>query len=91
MKRLKRLYSDLNKTAFWLTFLISVILISVSFVLPPTGMIDPSVLAATGELFGFATLGTVISAIDKGGKSITLSKGETQINIQDTEQEQENN
>ena len=91
MKRLKRLYSDLNKTAFWLTFAISVILISVSFVLPPTGTIDPSVLAATGELFGFATLGTVIQAIEKGGKSITLSKGETQINIQDTEQEQENN
>lgn len=41
-------------------------LIIASFVVPPTGVIDPSVLAATGEVFAFAALGTVIHAIDAG-------------------------
>lgn len=46
--------------------LIAVGLIITSFFVPPTGVIDGSVLAATGEIFAFAALGTVIKAIDKG-------------------------
>lgn len=30
------------------------------------GVIDGSVLGAVGEIFGFAALGTVVKAIDKG-------------------------
>lgn len=41
-------------------------LIVASFIVPPTGIIEPSVLAAVGEIFAFAALGTVIKAIDKG-------------------------
>lgn len=53
---------------FWFVFfsLIAVGLIITSFFIPPTGEIDSSVLAATGEIFAFAALGTVIKAIDKG-------------------------
>lgn len=53
---------------FWFVFfsLVAVGLIITSFFIPPTGEIDPSVLAATGEIFAFAALGTVIKAIDKG-------------------------
>lgn len=52
----------------WFIFfsLVSVALIITSFFIPPTGIIDGSVLAATGEMFAFAALGTVIKAIDKG-------------------------
>ena len=46
--------------------LVAVGLIIASFIVPPTGMIEPSVLAAVGEIFAFAALGTVIKAIDKG-------------------------
>ena len=46
--------------------LVSVALIIASFLVPPTGVIDGSVLGAVGEIFAFAALGTVIKAIDKG-------------------------
>ena len=52
----------------WFVFfsIVAVGLIITSFFVPPTGVIDGSVLAATGEIFAFAALGTVIKAIDKG-------------------------
>lgn len=52
----------------WFAFfsLIAIALIITSFFIPPTGIIDGSVLAATGEIFAFAALWTVIKAIDKG-------------------------
>lgn len=52
----------------WFKFfsIVAVGLIIASFIVPPMGVVEPSVLAAVGELFGFAALGTVIKAIDKG-------------------------
>lgn len=41
-------------------------LLIASFVAPPVGVINSTVLAAVGEIFAFAALGTVIKAIDKG-------------------------
>ena len=60
--------------------LISITLIIISFFLPPTGEIHPSVMAGVGEIFAFASLGTVIKAIDKN-KSISLSHGDTTITV----------
>lgn len=77
---MKRIYENINKTAFWICLTFSIGLIITSFVLPPSGQIDPSVLTATGEIFGFATLGTIIQAIGKG-TDISLKKGDTEINI----------
>lgn len=56
----------LHNLYFKLFSLVSIALIIASFIVPPTGLIEPSVLAAVGEIFGFAALGTVIKAIDKG-------------------------
>lgn len=44
----------------------SIMLIVISFFIPPTGVIDPSVFAGVGELFAFAALWEVHNAIDKG-------------------------
>ena len=60
--------------------LISLTLIIISCFLPPTGEIHPSVMAGVGEIFAFASLGTVIKAIDKN-KSISLSHGDTTITV----------
>lgn len=69
---------------FWVCTITAIVLIVVSFILPPTGSVDPSVLAATGELFAFAALGTVIYAIDKGvGAKVT--KGDTTIEVEGNE------
>ena len=46
--------------------LVAVGLIVTSFFVPPLAVIDSSVFVAVGEIFGFAALGTVIKAIDKG-------------------------
>lgn len=60
--------------------LTAVLLMIASFIVPPTGVIDPSVLAGVGEIFAFASLGTVIKAIDRGTDA-SISHGNTTINI----------
>lgn len=59
---------------------IAVGLIVSSFVLPPLGVIHPSVLQAVGEVFAFGALGAVLRAIEKG-KSATVRHGETEMTI----------
>ena len=62
-----------------LTFLIlscvALALLVASFLVPPTGVIDPSVLAGTGEIFAFAALATVFKAIDRGVDATITHKG----------------
>lgn len=76
----KQIYQNINKKAFWTTLIISIVLIVVSFFLPPTGEVSPTVMAAVGELFAFATLGTVIVAIEQG-KTVTLNKGDINVTV----------
>ena len=47
-------------------YVVAIGLIIASFILPPPGVIDESVLAAGGELLGFAGLLVVIYAIAHG-------------------------
>jgi len=63
---------------FYLTLGISLLLVIAGFLLPPTGVIDGSVLTAVGELLMFAVLAQIPSMIDsaKNGKSIRLKKGD---------------
>lgn len=77
---MKALYHNLNKTAFWTCLIFSIILLTVSFIVPPTGVISPSVLTGVGEMFGFATLGTVIMGIEKGS-DITLNRGDINLTL----------
>ena len=51
------------------------------FIVPPTGIIDGSVLTAVGEIFGFATLET-IPYLAKG-RSVELNHGNTSIKLGD--------
>lgn len=59
---------------------IAVALLVASFLVPPTGVIDGSVLAATGEIFAFAALGALMKAIDKGVDA-TIAHKDTKITI----------
>ena len=52
--------------AFYLISTAAAALLIASFIVPPTGVIDSSVLAAAGELFAFASLTIILIAIDKG-------------------------
>lgn len=70
----------MNHWAFWVCLVISISLIIASFCVPPMGIIDGSILAAVGELFGFSALATVIQAIDKGA-DVTLNHGNTSMQL----------
>lgn len=72
--------------SFWICLVISISLIVISFFIPPLAAIDGSVLAAVGELFAFASLGSLIDAIKKG-KEATLHHGNTSLSIGDGDKE----
>lgn len=65
---------------FWTFALAGLILIVASFLLPPMGVVDNSVLAAVGELDGVIALGAVIKAIDKGS-SASITHNNTSLTI----------
>lgn len=67
--------------------LIAIALIIASFIVPPTGVIDPSVLAGVGEIFAFAALYIVLVAVDKGTPA-SISHNNTTVTVnKDSEQQ----
>ena len=67
---------------------ISVLLLIVSFVVPPMGVIDPSVLKGVGELFGFAALLEVPHCmLISNGKKVSIKKGDTEVTVNDCDEE----
>ena len=83
MARLKEYWNNSPTWArilFWVFLVISAALLVGSFFVPPTGIIDSSVIAAVGELQGFASIGVGLECVF-AGMEVTLSKGDTQINV----------
>lgn len=66
----------------------SLALIIASFLVPPTGQIDPSVLAATGEIAGFSSLYIVLIAIEKGIDA-QVQHGNTSVTVGDLNKSEE--
>ena len=77
-----------NNGFFWLFSIIGLLLIIIAFFLPPAAQIHQSVLIAVGEINGFAALGAVIKAIDKGS-SATFHHNETELTITGNKDEDE--
>lgn len=73
----------------------SVILIIASFIIPPAGIIDGSVLAATGELAGFGVIWEANKAINENLdtkikiKEVELMLNGNKNNIKDNDEELE--
>lgn len=80
MEKIKLVYGNLNKAAFFICLSVSISLLTASFIVPPMGEIHPSVLKGVGELFGFAALSTVLVAIDRGVDA-KVSKGDVSVEI----------
>ncbi len=69
----------------------AIVLIVASWFVPPMAVIDGSVLAAVGELFGFGALWTVVKAIDKGTPASLTHNGTTiSVNKEEEVAEEEN-
>ena len=77
-----------NNLFFWLFSIIGILLIIIAFFLPPAAQIHQSVLYAVAEINGFAALGAVIKAIDKGVDA-TFQKGDTSVTITNNEDEED--
>ena len=75
-----------DKYIFIACLIASIVLLSVSFVLPPTGVIGPSVLKAVGLLLGFAALGIAGQNL-ANGKEVTFKHGETEAKISNDDEE----
>lgn len=65
----------------------AVILLVVSFLLPPMGSIEPSVIQGVGELFAFAALSQIVPAIE-AGKGVKIQRGETTLEVEGKEKEE---
>ena len=73
-----------DKYIFYICLAAAIIVGIVSFVLPPTGIIDPSVLKFIALLLGFAALGVAGQNL-ANGKDVIFSHGETEVTIGDND------
>ena len=77
-----------NNTFFLVFSIIGLLLIIIAFFTPPAAQIHQSVLYAVAEINGFAALGAVIKAIDKGS-SATFHHNGTELTINSNEDEKD--
>lgn len=84
-----------HSLAFWLCLLSSIALFIGGFFVPPTGVIDGSVITCAGILFGFATLGQIPVIIETAGHAkitqgnMTIEVGKKHKGIYDTKRREE--
>ena len=64
--------------ALWVCLITTIALFVTSALMPPKGVIDPSMFKAAGYIFAFATL-----AVVREGLGVTLTHGDTQLIIRD--------
>lgn len=76
----------MTRIVFFACLIISVVLIVAGFIVPPCGVIDGSVLTAVGELFGFATLASVLKMSKY--KQMELKHGNTTLTIGEDDTEE---
>jgi len=68
--------------ALWVCLLTTIALFITSALMPPKGVIDPSMFKAAGYLSGFATLFVIREAI-REGLGVKLTHGETTVQVGD--------
>ena len=92
-RQIRDIITESNKrwrVTFIICMTISILLIIVSFIIPPHGVVDSSVLAAVGEIFTFPALYSVYN-IFLTGRAVTFKKGDMEISANAVEKEQSAN
>ncbi len=77
-----------NRIEFWLCLATTIGLFVGGFFVPPTGVIDGSLLSAAGILFGFATLAQV-PVIIGSAKTAKITHGDTTIEVSRKQKDQQ--
>ena len=65
---------------FWTCLVSVLVLLSVSFMLPPTGEIHPTVLQGCAILMGFSVIGILPECL-RLSKDITVKKGDLEVSL----------
>ena len=78
MERLKFALSD--NLPLWICTAVALLLLIGSFLVPPMGVIDGSILAGVAEVFAFAALWAFIIAF-KYGKKATFRRNDVEISV----------
>ncbi len=73
----------------WICSLTAIILFIVGFFMPPTGVIDGSVLSAAGEITAIIAVLEIPHCIEKG-KSVSLKHNNTELHIDSNKKDHEN-
>lgn len=84
MKNFKEYWNNspyITRVLFWVLLVLGVAFIIASWFVPPMGVIDSSVLAAFGEIQGFASIGVGLDCLFRG-MNITMKKGDTEISVE---------
>ena len=67
---------------FWTCLISVLVLLSVSFMLPPTGEIHPSVLQGAAILMGFSVIGILPECLSLS-REVTVRKGDLEVSLSD--------
>ena len=67
---------------------IALVLLIISWIAPPPMQVHESVLQAVAEIFGFASLWTIVIAIEKG-TGASFKKGDIELEIQEDHENKE--
>ena len=76
-----------DKYIFYICLAMAILLFVGGFFCPPMGVIDGSVLKATGILFGFAALAVVGQNL-ANGQDVKFTHGDTEVTIGEDDDEQ---
>lgn len=75
-----------DKYIFYVCLVTSIVIGVVSFILPPTGVIDPSCLKFIALMLGFSALGIAGQNL-ANGKDVIFKKDDLEVTIGDGEEE----
>lgn len=92
MAKVKAIFSNID-TWIKISIFVSLCLIIASFILPPQGVIDPSVLAGVGEITGMVAILSIIIKLPEyinAGHSAKISYGSMNIELNKKENDKEN-
>lgn len=67
---------------------VALLLLIISWIAPPPMQVHESVLQAVAEIFGFASLWTIVIAVEKG-TGASFRKGDVELEIQESHEEKE--
>lgn len=85
-KEVKKLTS--YRYIFWTCLISVLVLLSVSFMLPPTGEIHPTVLQGAAIVMCFSVIGIIPECL-RLGKEVKVTKGDLSVSLSDSEDEDE--